>query len=160
MGAALARRENGVVHALLEVLGLVRVTLKEDETSTGAAEGLVRRGRDNVAVLEGVRELTSSDKAAGVCNVRHEVRAMLVRDSTQRLVVPVARVRGRTADEQTRLVDLCELGHALVVDQLRLGVERVGKRLEVDRRRRHLFLSGLDNILVSGYRCSAGGAHT
>ena len=68
---------------------------------------------------------------------------MLVGDLAERLVVPVAGVRGGTADEQTRLVDLGELRDALVVDELRLGVERVGEGLEVDGGRRHLLLRGL-----------------
>lgn len=143
VGTTLARGEDSIVHALLKVLGLVRVLPEEDETSTGATERLVGRGGDNVAVLEGVRELASSNETAGVRDVGHEVRAVLVGDLTQGLVVPVTRVRGRTADDEAGLVDLGERADTLVVDELRLGVKTVGERLEVDGRRRHLLFGSL-----------------
>lgn len=132
MGATLARREHSVVDALLEVLRFVRIPLEEDEAGTGATERLVRRGRDDVAVLEGVRELASGDETARVCDIGHEVRAVLVRDRAEGLVVPVTRVRGCTADEETGLVNLRKPGDTLVVDQLGRGVEAVRERLEVE----------------------------
>ena len=143
VGAALACREDGVVHALLEILGLVRVLAEEDQTSTGTAERLVRRGRDDVAVLEGVRELASSDKTARVRDVGHEEGAVLICSLTKSLVVPVAGVSGGTADDETRLVDFGERLQVLVVNELRLGVKTVGKRLEVNGGSRHLLLRSL-----------------
>ena len=120
MGAALARGEDGLVDALLEVGSLVAVLAEEDEASTGAAEGLVpearsacarpitaienlRGGGDNVAVLEGVRELTGGDEARGVRDVSHQEGTVLVSSGAQGGVVPVTGVRGGTADDETGL---------------------------------------------------------
>jgi hypothetical protein len=41
MGTALACREDSIVHALLQVFGVLEVFAEEDESSTRAAEGLV-----------------------------------------------------------------------------------------------------------------------
>ena len=120
--AALARGEDGLVDALLEVGSLVAVLAEEDEASTGATEGLVpearsgcarpitaienlRRGGDNVAVLEGVRELARSHETRGVRDVGHQERAVLISNSTEGGIVPVTGVRGSTADEKTGLED-------------------------------------------------------
>ena len=144
--AALASREDSIVDALLEVLRLVRVLAEEDEACTGTTERLVRRGGDDVAVLEGVRELARRDEAARVRDVGHQERAVLVRDGAERRVVPVPRVRGRAADDELRLEDLRLRRERLVVDELRLGVEAIGERLEVDGRRSHLLLGSLLNF--------------
>jgi hypothetical protein len=104
--AALARGEDGVVHALLEILRERRVLAEEDEAGARAAQRLVRRGGDDVAVCERVRELAGRDEPGRVRDVRHEERAVLVRDGPEAGVVPVARVRGRAADKEARLEDL------------------------------------------------------
>lgn len=59
MGATLAGREDGVVDALLEILGVLEVLAEEDETSTGATEGLVANGNINyTSVLDKKMQLT------------------------------------------------------------------------------------------------------
>jgi hypothetical protein len=143
MRATLAGRENGVVDALLEVLCVLEILAEEDETSTGPTEGLVGGRGDDIAVLEGVVELLRRDETAGVGDVGHEEGALTLGNGLQRLVVPVAGVGGGTADDETRLKELGLVGEVLVVDELGLGGDTVGERLEVDGRRRHLFLGSL-----------------
>jgi hypothetical protein len=75
------------------------VLAEEDEARARAAERLVSRRRYDVAVREGVCELLRGDKPGRVRDVRHQERALLVRNRAKRAVVPVARVRGRAADE-------------------------------------------------------------
>ena len=130
--ATLAGRENGVVDALLEVLCVLKILAEEDETSTGATEGLVGGRGDDIAVLEGVSLLPSSDKTADVGNICHEVRAMLVSNLTQSSVIPVPRVRRGTTDDKAGLEDPSLLRQTLVIDQLRRGIKGVWERLEVD----------------------------
>lgn len=159
--ATLARREHRVVHALLEVLRLLRVLPEENQASTGATERLVpitewsairlrnrknensRRGRDNVTELERVRELARRDETTRVRDVGHQERAVLVRGGAECRIVPVPRVRGRATDDQLRLEDLRLRRELLVVDELRRRVESIREGLEVDGRRRHLLLRSL-----------------
>ena len=141
--ATLAGRENGVVDALLEVLCVLEILAEEDETSTGATEGLVGGRGDDIAVLEGVVELLRRDKTTGVGDVGHKEGALTLSDRLQCLVVPVAGVGGGTADDETGLEELGLVGEVLVVDELSLGGDAVGEGLEVDGRRRHLFLGSL-----------------
>ena len=143
VGATLASREDSVVDTLLKVLGLVGILPEEDETGTGPTKRLVRRGRDDIAVLERIGELASGNETTGVRNVCHKERAVLIRGCPEGLVVPITRVRRCTADNETRLVDLCELLQAGVVDELGRGVKTIRKGLEVDGRRSHLLLSRL-----------------
>ena len=143
MRTTLAGREDSLVHPLLEVLRLLVILAEEDETSARATEGLVCRSGDDITVLEGVRELTSGDETASVGDVGHKERAVLVRSFPEGLVVPITRVRRRTADNETWLVDLRELLQAGVVDELGRGVKTIRKGLEVDGRRSHLLLGGL-----------------
>jgi hypothetical protein len=110
MRAALARGEYGVIDASLQVLGLLNVLAEEDETGAGSTERLVCRGGHDMAMLERTCERATSNETGGVRNVRHEERAVLIRDLAELGVVPVTRVRRRAANDQPRLVDLGLLG--------------------------------------------------
>lgn len=141
--AALARGENSVVDALLQVLGLLVVPAEEDEAGTRTTEGFVaargsvwgtthakrrkvlRRGGDNVTVLEWIRELTGRNQTRCVCDVGHEKRAVLISSRAQRRIVPIPRVCRRATDYQTGLEDLSLRRKALVVNQLVGWVEGV-----------------------------------
>ena len=103
----------------------------------------VRGGSDDITVLERIRLLASSNETRDVSNVGQELGTVFIGDSTEGLVVPVAGVSGGTADDKTRLVDFGERLQVLVVNELRLGVKTVGKRLEVDGGSRHLLLRSL-----------------
>lgn len=161
VGATLARREHSVIHTFLEVLRLLGVLPEENQAGTGATERLVsiaersanrlriiqnensRRGRDNVTVLERIRELARRHETTGVRDVSHQESAVLVHNGAERRVVPVPRVRRCAANNQLRLEDLRLRRELLVVDKLRRRVEPVREGLEVDGRRRHLLLCSL-----------------
>lgn len=102
-----------------------------------------RRSSDDITVLERVPDLAGRDEPADVRHIRHEPRALLVRDLSEPRIVPLARVRGRAADDEARLEEArlgCERRE---VDELRGALEAVGERLEVDRGGSHFFLGGL-----------------
>lgn len=102
---ALARGEHRVVHALLQILRRLPVLPKEYQARPRSAERLVRRRRDHVAELEGVRELARGDEPGRVRDVGHEEGAVLVGGLAQGGVVPVARVGGGAADDEAGLED-------------------------------------------------------
>jgi len=138
--ATLKRRENGEVDFVLEfinsvlrlpLLGRLRTLPVEDHARPGTAQALMRRGGDNVAILEGVVSFLRSHKATDVRHVAEEECAALVRDFPEAFVLPVARVSAAAADyhlgpEVQRL-----LLQSVVVDEPRGGVHLVRKTLEV-----------------------------
>ena len=65
-------------------------------------------------------------------NVGHKVRALLVCDLAQACIVPVARVSGSTADQDSRLEQVGVLVESLVVDETSSVVDLIGQGLEVD----------------------------
>jgi len=102
-----------------------------------------RSGGDDIAVLEGVVELLSSDETAGVGDVGHEPSTLLVGDLAEVGIVPVTGVGRGTANDETRLVNLSrglELG---IVDDAGLGDDGVGEGLEVDGGGGHLLFGSL-----------------
>mmetsp|Transcript_37835 Transcript_37835/g.75400 ORF Transcript_37835/g.75400 Transcript_37835/m.75400 type:complete len:381 (-) Transcript_37835:18-1160(-) len=137
--ATLQPREHRHVDALLDVRQLVAV-LEEDHTRPRAAEGLVRRRRHHVAVLEGRRVQARGDEAADVGDVRHQVRADLVGDLAELLEVHDPRVGRGAAEDHLRPEHEGRLPQLLEIDEARLRVDLVWQRLEVDRRRRDLLL--------------------
>lgn len=103
----------------------------------------VRGGGNNIAVLERrVLDLTG-DETRDVGHVGEEVSSLLVGNASEGLVVPVPRVGGGTADDETGLEKVGVGREALVVDQTGLLNDLVGERLEVDRGRSDLLLGGL-----------------
>ena len=144
MGSTLASGEDGGVDSRLQV-GLL-VLSEEDQTGSGTSERLVRRGGDDVAELEGRVLLTGSNETGDVGHVAEEVSALLVGDLSQSSVVPVSRVGGTTADEESRLVQVGVGLELLVVDDTGRGVDSVRERLEVDRRSSDLLLGGVVTV--------------
>lgn len=65
-------------------------------------------------------------------DIGHEKCTMLISGLAQGGILPIARVRRCTADNETRLVDACLRGKAVVVDQLSLRIKSVRERLEVN----------------------------
>eukprot|EP00630_Chrysocystis_fragilis_P007340 CAMPEP_0197394282 /NCGR_PEP_ID=MMETSP1165-20131217/4790_1 /TAXON_ID=284809 /ORGANISM="Chrysocystis fragilis, Strain CCMP3189" /LENGTH=540 /DNA_ID=CAMNT_0042919969 /DNA_START=357 /DNA_END=1978 /DNA_ORIENTATION=- len=130
---ALQRREDRVVHEVLEVAA---VLLEENNAGSRPAQRLVGRGGDDVAVLERVVGLAGRDQARDVGHVHHQQRAVRVGDRAEARVVPVARVRGAAADDERGFEEPGELLEFLKVDQAGLRVDLVRQRLEVDGGRR------------------------
>lgn len=166
MGSTLAGREDGGVDSGLEV-GLL-VLSEEDQTGSGSSKGLVagkntrknrsslkkrrlyvdvkkdsRGGGHDVTVVERRALGLTSDETRDVGHVTEQVRALLVGDRPEGLVVPVSGVGGRTAHEQPGLEQVGVRGEGLHVDQTGLVLDLVRQRLEVDRRSGHLLLGGL-----------------
>jgi len=68
---------------------------------------------------------------------------LLVCGRTESLVVPVTRVCGCTADNESGLEDLRGLVDAFIVDELGVRHKRVRQRLEVDSGRGDLLFGGI-----------------
>lgn len=157
--ATLTSREHSIVDALLEVLIVLAVFPEEDHTCSGATKRLVtkwtqsrpkanawghsRCGGDNITILKRVVQFLRCDQPACVSDIRHHISALPVTNGLDRGVIPVSGISGSTADNQTGLENLCLLGQGLVIDELRRRVKSIRERLEIDRRRSHLFLRRL-----------------
>ena len=148
--AALEGGEDGLVNLGLET---PRVLAEEDHSGAGTAEGLVRGGGDDVAVLEGAGLLAGGDEAGDVRHVHEEEGAVGVGDLAELGVVPVAGVGRPAADEHGRLEETRVLGQPLVVDEAGVGPNAVGEALEVDRGGRY----GLAGPLLLGVGVEAVG---
>ena len=75
----------------------------------------------------------SRDKTARVGDISHKECTVFISCLAEVRVVPIARIRRCTADNETRFEDACLRCKALIVDQLRLRVKCVREGLEVDR---------------------------
>lgn len=96
MRSTLAGREDGIIHALLEILRILEVFPEENETSTRSTEGFVskadslseikergflvnsRCGRDDITVIERIVQLLGSDEATGMGNIGHQPCTLLL----------------------------------------------------------------------------------
>lgn len=120
VGTTLACREDGIVNPLFEILGVLEILPEEDETGTGATQGLVGGGGNDVTVVEGAIELLGSNEAGGVGHITHEPSTLAVGDLAESIVLPVAGVSRSTTDNETGLVDLGGLVELLVVNEASL----------------------------------------
>ena len=103
----------------------------EDEAGARARERLVRRRRDEVAVLDGVRVQPGGDEPGEVRHVAEQERADLVGDLAELVGLDGARIGGAAADDQLRPTLLRLLQHLVVVDGHRLARHAVrGDRVE------------------------------
>ena len=112
--AALEAREDRAVDRLRVLLAA------EDEPRARAGKRLVRRRRDDVAVLDRVRMEPGRDQPREVRHVAPEQRADLVGDAPEHRGVDGARVRRAAADDQLRPVLAREGEHLLLLDELGL----------------------------------------
>ena len=124
-------------------LEVARVFAVEDHSGTRTTQRLVRGGRDDVTVLEGVGGLSGGHEARDVRHVHHQEGAVLVGDGAVSRVVPVARVGRASADNKCGLEQTSLCLEGVIVDDAGDGVHAVGKRLEVDGGRR----DGLAGVL-------------
>jgi len=116
VGSALVGREDGKVHALLQV-GLLTILqlAEEDKAGTRTTEGLVGGGGDYIGELERVGGLLGGDEPGDVGNVGHKVRAVDVGDLPEAGVIPLARVGAGTANDQLRAEELGVLLQGVIV---------------------------------------------
>jgi hypothetical protein len=122
-----------VVQSLLSSLriGLSDALAEEDHSSSGATEGLVGGGGDDVGVWEGRWDHTGSDESRNMCHVDHQVAADLVTDLAELGVVEVSAVCRGTGDDDFGTVHESVLLQSLVVDETGLEGHTVWKRFEV-----------------------------
>mmetsp|Transcript_5351 Transcript_5351/g.11273 ORF Transcript_5351/g.11273 Transcript_5351/m.11273 type:complete len:276 (-) Transcript_5351:423-1250(-) len=131
-----------VVHGLHARLG-VRATdafAEENHRAARPTKRLVRRRRDHVGRFERRGHHSRRNQAGNVRHVGEQVRVHRVCDSAHARIVVVARVRGRTRDENARAEQFCGRLERVVVDDARRLVEAVRHRLEEDGRGRHALL--------------------
>jgi len=141
VGTTLVTGEDGevdrtleVVHDVLAGLVLAADTLaEEDHGTTGAAEGLVGGGGDNIGVLEGRGDDASGDQTRNVGHVDNKVGTDLVSDLAHALVVNQTAVGGGTGDQDLGAVHLGVGLELVVVDDTGLKVDTVGEGLEIGR---------------------------
>ena len=110
-------------HRAIDRLRVLLAT--QDEPRTRAGEGLVRRRRDEVAVLDRVRLQPRGDEPGEMSHVAEEQRADLVSDLAEAPGLDRARVRRAAADDQLRPMLLREREHVVVVDEVRLARDAV-----------------------------------
>src|SRR5438105_1699762 len=117
--ATLDAREDGAVDTDSVLLAA------EDEARTRSRERLVRRRRDEVAVLDGIRMQPCSNEAGKMRHVAEQQRADVVGDLTELGRVDRARIRGAAAHDQARVRLARFLQHLVVVDDIRLARDAI-----------------------------------
>jgi len=87
MGSTLKGREHSVVD-----LGLkpTRVLPEEDETSSGATEGLVGGGGNNISIVEGISSLLGGNQTTEVGHIHHQEGTIGISNSTETSIVPAS----------------------------------------------------------------------
>ena len=110
-----------------------------DHAAARAAQGLVRRGGDDMGVRERRGMGPSRDQPGEMGDVDHEIGVDGVADRAETGEVPVPRVGRASADDQFRLVLARQRLDLIHVDSMGDAVDAVGNRLEpaaghVDRR--------------------------
>ena len=139
---ALGAGEHGAVEQSAHLLDLalrgglapriVEVLTHEDHTAAGSAEGLVGRRGDDVAIFQGIVQVSLGDEAAGMADVAHEDGADLVGDLAHAGPIPVTAVGAAAADDQFRVMLEGLLLHVLVVNHAGLFLHLVANHLVVD----------------------------
>lgn len=150
VGTSLDGGEDSLVDTALEILTLldlgILVLAEEDQTGTGATEGLVGGGGDNIAVFEGRLGLLSGNETGDVGHVGHEVGTVLVGDLAEAGIVPLTGVGRGTADENLGAEELGVLLESVKINETGGHIDLVGHGLEVDRGGRDLLLGGLVTV--------------
>lgn len=140
MRTALVAREHGVVDGALEVVHLILLGLgvlsantlaEEDQSATGSAQALVAGGGDDISMLERTGKDLGRNKAGDVGHIRQHIRANLVADITDALVVDQSAVGTRAGNNDLGTVKQGELLELLIVNEARLLVQAVRDSLEV-----------------------------
>ncbi len=97
----------------------------EDEAGPRAAQCLVRRRGDEVAVRHRIGQQAGCDEAGEMRHVAEQQRPDFVRDLAELVGFDDARVGGRAADDHPRPVLPSELEHLVVVDAIGLARDAV-----------------------------------
>jgi len=140
VGASLVTGEDREVDGTLKVIqdvltglgvGAADTLAEENHGTTGTTERLVGSGGDDISVLEGRRDDTSSNETRDVGHVDNEVGADLVSDLTHAGVVDQTAVGRGTGNNALGAVELSVVLKHVVVNETSLEVDTVGESLEV-----------------------------
>src|SRR5690606_17204471 len=121
---ALHTRENGAVDEGGDVLErffrlferVAHRTFREDEAAARAPQGFVRGGGNNMkTVVERVFSHAARYEACDVCHVGHKQRAHLFAYGRELLIVQLARVSGKTSQDDFWFVRGRQLPQLVVV---------------------------------------------
>jgi len=110
---------------------ILEVFAHEDNAAARPAQGLVGRRGDDMGVFHGIVEQSGGNEARRVGHVYQQQRPDLVGDLAHALVVPLARVGRRTADDQLRAALFGQTLHGVVVDTPGGLVELIAHGLEI-----------------------------
>jgi hypothetical protein len=158
VGATLVTREDGevdlvlkIVKSLLSGLGVggAHATAEEDHGATGATEGLVGGGGDDVGIFEWRGNDTRGYKAGDVGNVHNQVRANRVGNLAHAGIVDQSAVGRGAGDEDLGAEEHGVLLELVIVDDASLEVDAVRHGLKVGRD------SGNPSVGVN--KCGSGG---
>ena len=105
---------------------ILEVLAQQDDAAARSTEGLVGGGCYDVDVFERVFEEACGDKTGGVSHIYHHKCAHLVGDGTHTLVVPIAGISRRAADDEFGLALQRHALHLVVVNETCLFVYVVG----------------------------------
>ena len=139
---ALLSGEDGRVQQLRHLLhdtlrsgvtpGIVEVLTHQDNTATWTTQGLMGGRGNDVCILHGIVEQTSSNQTSGMCHINHQQGAYLVGNLTHTLVVPLTTVSTTTTDNQLGFVLQGQLLHLVVIHTTRLLVQIITNRVIQD----------------------------
>lgn len=140
VGTALVAGEDGEVDGAFQVvldflsgLGVdtPHALSGEDHGTSGATERLVSGGGDNVSILEGRWNDTSSDQARNMGHVDNQISTDRIGNLAHSLVVNETAVSRSSGNEDLGAVKLSIGGKGVVVDDASLEVDLVGEGLEI-----------------------------
>mmetsp|Transcript_96733 Transcript_96733/g.269173 ORF Transcript_96733/g.269173 Transcript_96733/m.269173 type:complete len:376 (-) Transcript_96733:96-1223(-) len=103
--------------------------VRQDDAAARATQALVRGGRDDVGVGQGIRVDARGDQAGIVGHVHHEVGADFLGDLAKALEVDAQRVGRGAGDDQLGLLLAGQGFHRVVVDGL-IGVQAIADHVE------------------------------
>jgi hypothetical protein len=124
-----------VVESLLAGLGicLANTLAEEDHGTTRTTEGLVGGRSDDVCMLEGTGDNTSSDETRNVCHVNDEIGANKVCNLAHAAIVDQTAVCGSSSHKDLWSVHQSILLQFVVVNNASIKVNSVWEGFEVGR---------------------------
>mmetsp|Transcript_12048 Transcript_12048/g.32438 ORF Transcript_12048/g.32438 Transcript_12048/m.32438 type:complete len:327 (-) Transcript_12048:476-1456(-) len=126
--SALNARKHCLANARLEIEPFTATV--EDHSLARTTQRLVRRRGHDVRIFKRRRVLASGNEARDVRHVAHEQAANAVGDGAKAREVPVARIRGRAANQHFGAEELREFLQFVVVQIASIRVNAVRQRLE------------------------------
>ena len=114
---------------------ILEILTHQDHTAARAAQGFVGGRSNDMSVFHRIVEQPGGNQARRMRHVDHQQRAHFVGDLAHPLVIPLAAVRRRAADNHFRFVFEGETFHRIVIDRSGLFAQLVADRIVKDTRR-------------------------